>query len=93
MVEEFCAKQAAGQPETDPHQLQGLLPPAEDVFRGLRVRMAVATGVADNVKLHRVTGRVEYWGQIMEKVQAMAEAPEGGQVSRVHELLPDPWSC
>lgn len=80
-VEDFFAKQ-----EPDQHQQQGLLPPADDMFRGLRVRMAVATGVAETVKLHKVTGRVEYWGQVMDRVQAMAEAPEGGQVCSLQHM-------
>jgi hypothetical protein len=47
----------------------------------LRVRMAAASGIADGVHLHKVTRRVEYNGTVMRRVQAVADAPEGGQVS------------
>ncbi|WIA33706.1 hypothetical protein OEZ86_006824 [Tetradesmus obliquus] len=47
---------------------------------GLRVRMAVASGIADGVKLPKVTRRVEYNGTTMRRVQAVGDAPEGGQV-------------
>lgn len=53
----------------------------QQLFRGLRVRMAVASGIADGVKLHKVTRRVEYNGTTMRRVQAVADAPKGGQVS------------
>jgi hypothetical protein len=52
----------------------------QQLFRGLRVRMSVATGVAERITLHKVTSRVEYPGSVTCKVQAMADAPEGGQV-------------
>lgn len=77
VIEDFFAKQ-----ESDHQQLTNFLPPAEELFRGLRVRMAVATGVAEVVKLHKVTGRVEYWGHAIQKAQAMADTVEGGQVSQ-----------
>jgi hypothetical protein len=53
----------------------------QQLFRGLRVRMAVASGIADSVHLHKVTRRVEYNGTVMPRVQAVADAPEGGHVS------------
>jgi hypothetical protein len=34
------------------------------IFRGLRVRMGVHTGVADVVKLHESTRRVIYGGEV-----------------------------
>jgi hypothetical protein len=62
-------------------QLLSSLPPAAQLFRGLRVRMSVATGIAEKITLHKVTSRVEYPGCVTRRVQAMADAPEGGQVS------------
>jgi hypothetical protein len=50
------------------------------LFRGFRVRMSVATGYVDSVRLHSVTKRAEYAGDVLKKVQAVAEAPHGGQV-------------
>ena len=34
------------------------------IFRGLRVRMGVHTGVADVVKIHENTRRVTYGGKV-----------------------------
>lgn len=62
------------------HDLPASLQPMQQLFCGLRVRMAVASGIADGVKLHRVTRRVEYNGTTMRRVQALADAPDGGQV-------------
>lgn len=50
------------------------------LFRGLRVRMSVATGSVDMVRLHSVTQRAEYVGEVLRKVQAVGETPQGGQV-------------
>ena len=53
------------------------------LFRGMRVRMSVATGYVDSVRVHSVTKRREYTGDVLNKVQALGEAPQGGQVSRL----------
>jgi hypothetical protein len=53
------------------------------LFRGLRVRMSVATGLVDTVRMHSITQRAEYTGDVLKKVQAVAEAPHGGQVGWV----------
>jgi hypothetical protein len=50
------------------------------LFRGMRVRMSVATGFVDNVRVHSMTKRREYTGDVLKKVQAVGEAPHGGQV-------------
>eukprot|EP00775_Hariotina_reticulata_P002698 gene2698-2998_t len=50
------------------------------LFRGLRVRMSAATGGVDFVRLHSVTQRAEYVGDVLRKVQAVGETPQGGQV-------------
>ncbi|GAX75845.1 hypothetical protein CEUSTIGMA_g3288.t1 [Chlamydomonas eustigma] len=50
------------------------------IFRGLRVRMAVATGISDVMQLHPVTHRVEYFGQVTRRAQAVSELPSGGQI-------------
>lgn len=54
--------------------------PPEVLFRGLRVRMSIVTGTADAVRLHSVTQRNEYLGEVLQRVQALTEAPRGGQV-------------
>ena len=53
------------------------------LFRGMRVRMSVATGYVDNVRVHSMTKRREYTGDVLKKVQAVGEAPHGGQVGTV----------
>jgi hypothetical protein len=53
------------------------------LFRGLRVRMSVATGGVDFVRLHSVTQRAEYVGEVLRKVQAVGETPQGGQVGTI----------
>jgi hypothetical protein len=58
--------------------------PLGALFRGLRVRMSLATGRAEDVRLHTVTQRHEYGGSVLRRVQAVAETPHGGQVGR-HE--------
>ncbi|KAG2502119.1 hypothetical protein HYH03_000611 [Edaphochlamys debaryana] len=50
------------------------------LFRGLRVRMGVATGVTDAITSHAITQRMEYSGEVYRRVQAVAELPQGGQV-------------
>jgi hypothetical protein len=73
------------------HLYAGLLGPAKDaadllewkqqvLFRGMRVRMSVATGYVENVVQHAITKRAVYTGDVLKKVQAVAEAPHGGQV-------------
>jgi plasmid stabilization system protein ParE len=50
------------------------------LFRGLRARMSIATGGVDSIRLHSVTQRAEYVGEVLRKVQAVGETPHGGQV-------------
>jgi hypothetical protein len=52
------------------------------LFRGLRVRMSIATGGVDSIRMHSVTQRAEYVGEVLRKVQAVGETPHGGQVGR-----------
>ena len=54
------------------------------LFRGMRVRMSVATGYVESVRVHTVTKRAEYTGDVLKKVQAVGEAPHGGQVRNTH---------
>jgi hypothetical protein len=66
----------------DARDAAGLLEWRQQVlFRGMRVRMSVATGYVDTVRVHSVTKRREYQGDVLKKVQAVGEAPHGGQVS------------
>ena len=73
------------------HLYVGLLGPAKDaagllewkqqvLFRGMRVRMSIATGYVESVVQHTITKRAVYTGDVLKKVQAVAEAPHGGQV-------------
>ncbi|KXZ45803.1 hypothetical protein GPECTOR_50g597 [Gonium pectorale] len=48
------------------------------LFRGLRVRMGVATGVTDAITSHAITQRMEYSGEVYRRVQAVADLPERG---------------
>ncbi|KIY91819.1 hypothetical protein MNEG_16144 [Monoraphidium neglectum] len=70
--------------------------PLGALFRGLRVRMSLATGRAEDVRLHTVTQRHEYGGSVLRRVQAVAETPHGGQVimdpdtfQGIHARLPE----
>ena len=46
------------------------LQPSDVLFRGLRVRMGVASGVVERVHVHEVTKRVEFSGRVMELVSS-----------------------
>ncbi|GIM09453.1 hypothetical protein Vretimale_13299, partial [Volvox reticuliferus] len=50
------------------------------LYRGLRVRMGVATGVTDAITSHAITQRMEYSGEVYRRVQAVADLPQGGQI-------------
>ncbi|CAG9464693.1 unnamed protein product [Pedinophyceae sp. YPF-701] len=50
------------------------------LFRGLLVRMSMATGVAKSTSVHRVTRRVEYRGECMSMVNDIQEMTHGGQI-------------
>ena len=41
------------------------LQPSDILFRGLRVRMGMASGVVERVHVHEVTKRVEFSGRVM----------------------------
>ncbi|GLI61993.1 hypothetical protein VaNZ11_004564, partial [Volvox africanus] len=47
------------------------------LYRGLRVRMGVATGMTDY--LWNST-RMEYYGEVRRRLQAVADLPQGGQI-------------
>jgi hypothetical protein len=76
-----CGNYGAGLLLGDAGDAAGLLSWRQQVlFRGMRVRMSVATGYVDSVRVHSVTKRREYTGDVLNKVQALGEAPHGGQV-------------
>ncbi|KAK9791166.1 hypothetical protein WJX73_003369 [Symbiochloris irregularis] len=50
------------------------------LFRGLNVRMAVATGIADNVKENPASKRKDYHGTLRNLVNAMVKILYGGQI-------------
>ncbi|GIM03255.1 hypothetical protein Vretimale_7948, partial [Volvox reticuliferus] len=45
------------------------------VYRGLRVRMGVATGMTDYLWNNT---RMEYYGEVRRRLQAVADLPQGG---------------
>jgi class 3 adenylate cyclase len=50
------------------------------IFRGLRVRMGVATGVPSHVRQHELTRRREYAGDVMWRARSLSDVPVGGQI-------------
>ncbi|KAK9811314.1 hypothetical protein WJX72_001645 [[Myrmecia] bisecta] len=50
------------------------------LFHGLRVRMAVHTGVPAKTKVHKMTNTTEYQGEVVRALELMADLPAGGQV-------------
>lgn len=50
------------------------------LFKGLRVRMAIATGTVDRIKIHSVTKRAEYFGGAAHEVVELSHYPDGGQI-------------
>ncbi|KAK9869016.1 hypothetical protein WJX84_000276 [Apatococcus fuscideae] len=63
----------AGDLEDDPSNRQ-------TIFNGLRVRMAVNTGVPSKIKIHHVTKQAEYQGHLLNELEAIGSLPSGGQV-------------
>ncbi|KAL3159976.1 hypothetical protein ABBQ38_010364 [Trebouxia sp. C0009 RCD-2024] len=54
---------------------------ASDVlFRGLRVRMGIGTGLIEKMQVHELTKRREYMGAVMDLAKAVSECPSGGQI-------------
>lgn len=54
--------------------------PGDVMFRGLCVRMAIAYARITKARTHHLTMRVEYEGPALQEVQAINEAPHGGQI-------------
>ena len=50
------------------------------VFRGLRVKIGMCTGKAARVQVSQRTGRVEYFGPLLNHAARVAIAGNGGQV-------------
>ncbi|KAL0029412.1 hypothetical protein WJX77_005563 [Trebouxia sp. C0004] len=55
-------------------------PEGKLLFRGLRVRMAISTGIPAEIIVHNVTKQVEYRGEIIELSESLSHLPAGGQV-------------
>eukprot|EP00798_Chlamydomonas_sp_ICE-L_P017494 gene17494-23802_t len=53
--------------------------PQPALIRGLRVRMGVASGQCDSIRVHKVTQRTEYWGLVYRRAAAISDLPAGGQ--------------
>ena len=54
------------------------------IFRGLRVRMGVATGVPSHVRQHKLTRRREYAGDVVWRARSLSDVPVGGQILLDH---------
>ena len=57
--------------QVDPHTI---------AFRGLAVRMAVATGRVTSVSTHPHTRRLVYQGPLVQLIEAMVGVSHGGQI-------------
>lgn len=57
------------------------------IFRGLRVRIGIHSGIAEDVKIHTNTKRVVYGGDVAAVAKAVADAPCGGQIIISGETL------
>lgn len=60
------------------------------VFRGMRVRMAIATGPLGNISTNALTKRLEYAGQVMDRVKVLESFADGGQIvmdSETHQAI------
>ncbi|CAG9466706.1 unnamed protein product [Pedinophyceae sp. YPF-701] len=73
---------------------------APSLYRGLCVRMAVATGHCKGVRTSRVTRRNQYVGEVMDYVTAMLDMAHGGQVlvcertfARVQSSMAGTWGA
>ncbi|KAK9815654.1 hypothetical protein WJX72_007454 [[Myrmecia] bisecta] len=50
------------------------------IFRGLRVRMGINTGVPEYLQMHNVTKQLEYHGYVTQLTEAIINLPAGGQI-------------
>eukprot|EP00163_Fabomonas_tropica_P030287 TRINITY_DN677_c0_g1_i17.p1 TRINITY_DN677_c0_g1~~TRINITY_DN677_c0_g1_i17.p1 ORF type:complete len:1054 (-),score=192.45 TRINITY_DN677_c0_g1_i17:1867-5028(-) len=50
------------------------------LFKGARMKMGVLTGKPDECKPHNVTGRLDYFGPIVNRCARIAQKCEGGQI-------------
>jgi len=57
------------------------------VFRGLRVRMGIHSGVAEEVSTHTITKRRTYGGKVVRVAKAVSDTPCGGQIIMSGESL------
>uniref|UniRef100_A0A7S3XCP8 Guanylate cyclase domain-containing protein n=1 Tax=Picocystis salinarum TaxID=88271 RepID=A0A7S3XCP8_9CHLO len=60
------------------------------IFRGMRVRMAIATGPFANIATNALTKRLEYTGEVMERVKLLESFADGGQIvmdSETHQTI------
>ncbi|KIY97406.1 adenylate cyclase [Monoraphidium neglectum] len=54
--------------------------PGTLLFRGLRVRVAVSTGIPTVVQSHDLTSSLSYAGPVMDMASALSDLPAGGQI-------------
>ena len=50
------------------------------LYKGVRVRMGVATGRAAHIRTHKLTKRKEYIGDVLWRGRTVSDAPVGGQI-------------
>ncbi|KAK9818038.1 hypothetical protein WJX72_006076 [[Myrmecia] bisecta] len=67
---------AAGHEFLELHEVE----PHDIAFRGLSVRMGIATGQVLSTHVHHLSMRVEYDGPVVTLLHAIADCPSGGQI-------------
>ncbi|KAK9864492.1 hypothetical protein WJX84_005112 [Apatococcus fuscideae] len=50
------------------------------LFKGLRIRAAVHTGIPAAIEIHDETGQMEYTGEMVDLTEAVSRLPTGGQI-------------
>ena len=50
------------------------------VYKGVRVRMGIATGRAAHIRTHKLTKRKEFIGDVLWRGRTVSDAPVGGQI-------------
>jgi adenylate cyclase len=76
LVELPWSAQLLGSPMACPHYSVG----GRLVFRGLRVKVGMCSGTPSRVQVSPRTGRMEYFGPILNHAARVASAAHGGQV-------------